>query len=266
MKKFIATVITAFVVLPSTSFAATPDGMGPWADYVVAFNQGMMKNGLNVPAARSNPTAALGVAENNTVDTNFVSLGFGGKLTLGFDNGFKSAVIVVEATNPNYPVESAKIDVSSDGVSWIEAGTVNQDGQVNVPASLGCARFVRLTDVNDPATYPDEIADGFDVDGVQVTGDTCTPPTACLIDCCSSIVANITGNGAGSINKITINNTQIKIINQTNILSVSNVVGNKTNTGKNKITKNNGGTNTVITGKAKSVVSVETSGGINIVN
>src|SRR5476651_390741 len=92
--------LTLFL-LATPALAAAPDGLGPWADKVISTHQGLMKNGQPVPAARSNPLAALGVAENDTVDSHFYSLGFGGKITLGFKNGIKNGVLVVESTNPN---------------------------------------------------------------------------------------------------------------------------------------------------------------------
>src|SRR5688572_1782667 len=103
----------------SSAFAAAPDGLGPWADTVISSSQGIMKNGAPVPAARSDNTAALGVAEENTVDTNFFSLGFGGNIILGFDNGISSGVFVVESTNPDYPLEQAAVEVSEDGITWM---------------------------------------------------------------------------------------------------------------------------------------------------
>lgn len=162
------------LLLATPVLAAAPDGFGPWADKVISAHQGLMKNGQPVPALRSNPLAALGVAENDTVDSHFYSLGFGGKITLGFKNGIKNGVMVVEATNPNYPLEKATVEVSPDKMHWFPAGTVIQDGQVNVPHRAGCVHYVRITDVSDPAIMPDAIADGYDVDGVKGTGGKCS--------------------------------------------------------------------------------------------
>src|SRR5581483_12293450 len=104
---FVSTALFFFV---TPSFAAAPDGLGPWADSVLSSHQGLMKNGLAVPAARSDPTAAVGIAENTPlVDTTFFSLGFGGNIVLGFDNGISSGAMMVEATiQPGYPDETAK--------------------------------------------------------------------------------------------------------------------------------------------------------------
>lgn len=161
-----------FFVSPAS--AAVPDGFGPWADKVISYQQGLTKNGQPVPPIRSNPASTLGVAENDTMDSHFYSLGFGGKITLGFKNGIKDGVVAVEATNPNYPQEKAKIEVSPDKKHWFTAGTVIQDGQVNIPRRAGCIHYVRITDVSDAAIMPDGIADGYDVDGVKGTGKKCS--------------------------------------------------------------------------------------------
>ena len=171
--------LITFLALSSVSliYAAAPDGSGPWADSVISTAQGLRKNGTAVPAPRSDPTSTLGVAENDTIDGHFFSLGFGGVITLHFDNGISSGVVVVEATNPSYPVERASVELSSDGTTWITAGSVNQDGSVPIPSGLTCANYARITDTSNPADFADATADGFDVDGVQAQGAPCSLPT-----------------------------------------------------------------------------------------
>jgi hypothetical protein len=232
------------LVSPASAFAAAPDGNGPWADSVLSTSQGLMKNGNPVPAPRSNPTSALGVAENDTTEGNFYSLGFGGSISLGFDNGISSGVIVVEATNPNYPTETAKVEVSENGTEWVMAGNVSMDGSVNKPESISCARYVRITDTSNPDNFSDETADGYDVDGVQATGDTCTPPTP-----------TPGGNGACNID-----------VNQSNTTVIGNNISANANTGGNKANKNNGGDTNTTTGNATANVNVTNSAGFNIAN
>src|SRR3954470_16320207 len=85
---------TALVALVFAAVAggAAPDGVaGPWADFVVAANQGKTADGGAVPAARSNPQNAVGPAEapagpDPAPANTFYSLGFGGSITLGFEN------------------------------------------------------------------------------------------------------------------------------------------------------------------------------------
>jgi hypothetical protein len=175
MKKLLILVsILALVTLlaPATLvFAATPDGAaGPWADSVVSYTQGLRKDGSPVLAARSNPNAALGVAENNTVEGNFFSLGFGGWIILGFDNwiinGTGNDIQIVEATNETYPAELIDVYVSQDGSSWVQiADNVNKDVSVDM-GSMTWARYVKIVDQTDPSVHSSN-ADAYDLDGVK---------------------------------------------------------------------------------------------------
>jgi hypothetical protein len=183
----------------------------------------------------------LGVAENDTVDSHFVSLGFGGGLTLGFDNGISSGAFVVEATNPNYPGEKTNVEISQDGSTWFAAGTLTQDGSVSLPKEITCGKYVRLTDVSNKGDFTDGTADGFDVDGVRAEGTSCTPPPTAGGNCDTSIT---------QINKT-----------KTNVSVFTSV-----NTGKNKAKKNTGGSTSITTGDAISTTFVSVSGGSNIVS
>ena len=176
IKKIISAVLTTFIMVTMINlpaFAAVPDGLGPWADSVVTTAQGLQKNGLPVQAIRSDPTSALGVAENDTVAGHFYSLGFGGTITVGFDNGISSGTFVVEATNHPYPSESATVEVSQDGVNYYLAGTVTEDGSVALPRQVACGKFVRITDTSNTENF-EPTADGYDVDGVQAQGLSCS--------------------------------------------------------------------------------------------
>ncbi len=168
-KKLLAPIISAacLVLFSSSVLAAAPDGIGPWADSVKSAAQGLRKDGSAVPAPRSDPLSTLGVAEDNTVDGSFYSLGFGGVIELGFDNGISTGVILVEATNAGYPEEKVKVEVSENGTNWVQAGEVTQDGQVAKPEGITCAKYVRITDISNKDNFSDGTADGYDVDGVK---------------------------------------------------------------------------------------------------
>lgn len=243
-KKIVAgtSIILSSLAFASPAFAAAPDGNGPWADSVSSFSQGLMKNGGAVPAVRSDPTAALGVAEGDTTEGHFVSLGFGGVLTLGFVNGISGGSLVVESTNAGYPIEKAKVELSADGSTWFNAGTLSQSGTVNQPQGLVCAKFARLTDVSNKDDFSDATADGYDVDGVKALGDPCTPPTPpCSGNCgCADIT-------------------------QVNSSTVITSVGSSANTGNNKGNKNTGGSVNITTGNASSSASVSVTGSTNTV-
>ncbi|HVZ12075.1 MAG TPA: hypothetical protein VG965_03515 [Patescibacteria group bacterium] len=177
MKKILGTVMGLVIVLTAfvaVAKAASPDGLGPWADSVVATTQGLRNDGSAVPAIRSDATSALGVAENDTVEGHFYSLGFGGTITLGFVNGISSGAFVVEATNNPYPNETALVEVSQDGTHWYTAGTVSQDGTVPLPSQVACGKYVRITDTSNKADFTNLVADGYDVDGVQAQGLSCS--------------------------------------------------------------------------------------------
>lgn len=162
----------------------------PWADYVVDFDQGVRKNGTPVLLERSDPTQALGVAQNNDT-VNFVSLGFttgiDGYIVLGYTNkilnGSGNDLKVVETSygNPSesqYP-EKAKVYVSQDGINWSYLGIAALDEEFDMDNGklasdettlfvLDWAKFVKLQDVSDKTSpnFPND-TDGFDVDGVQ---------------------------------------------------------------------------------------------------
>lgn len=252
MKRFCLSILFLLLVLvvPSSVSAAAPDGAGPWADTVVSSSQGLRKDGSAVLLVRSNPAAALGVAENDTVDGNFFSLGFGGSMTLGFDNGISGGTLVVEATNLGYPNEKAQVEVSPDGTTWTVAGTVTTDGEVALPQSVSCAKFVRVTDTSTPADFADDTADAYDVDGVKSTGNTCTVATPTPTPPC-------TGGGTGCCDtKVT----------QTNVTKSNTVIVANSNTGGNKVSGNTGGNSNITTKKAKTTVNVATTGGNNVAN
>jgi hypothetical protein len=182
MNRIIAVaVVAAALLVPTGASAAAPDGAGPWADTVVDFEQGLRKNGTPVLPERSNPTAALGEAERTNAVGTFFSLGFGGQITLGYDNnvcngsGADLDLELVETTNEPYADELVDVYVSKDGVTYTKvADDVNKDAMIGLPPSITVARYVRVVDVTNPANTPDTFADGYDVDGVRALNTNCT--------------------------------------------------------------------------------------------
>lgn len=195
----------------TTALAAAPDGSGPWADSVVSSSQGLMKNGSPVPGIRSDASQAVGVAEETIVDGTFFSLGFGGTITLQFNNPVMGGVVVVESTNPGYPSEEAQVEVSSDNATWTNLGSVTQTGELSQGESSVCVRYVRITDISSPDNFVDDTADGYDVDGVRITqGESCpevtVTPTPTGIITPTPTPGNNNNNGGGSSS--TVNNSQ----------------------------------------------------------
>ncbi len=187
LKKAIFPVLTV-MLFASSANAAAPDGSDPWADSVVLpSSQGLTNENQPVSVTRSDASQALGIAEDTDVDGTFYSLGFGGSITLRFDNGIANGVFVVESTRtepgyPFYPEETAQVEISEDGSpgSWYFAGNVSQDEAVSQPQEVSCAQYVRITDTSvlgNFADYPG--ADGYDVDGVEAQeGEPCDPPVS----------------------------------------------------------------------------------------
>lgn len=156
------------------------NGTQRWQD----FRQGLQKNGKPVPPSRSKPELALGMPQRNDT-VNFVSLGFGGSLTLRFANplvndGTSRADLRIWETSfgdanrawNKYP-EAARIEVSLDGKSWTQIGRTSDKDQA-YDLVLPRAQFVRLTDISDPRRFG-ATDDGFDLDAIEaLTG--CAQP------------------------------------------------------------------------------------------
>lgn len=149
------------------------------ASEVISYLPGARKNGTPITLARTNPANALGVPQGTDV-VNFVSLGFGGQLTLKFpyvifDNPTENDLQIVETTfgSPacaSYP-ETADIEGSLDGETWVYLGTICLDGYIDI-TSAGTIQYIRITD-RTPATSFNGSADGYDVDGVVVINKLC---------------------------------------------------------------------------------------------
>jgi hypothetical protein len=148
-----------------------------WATKNISDDQGLKKNGDPVDDGRSDPVNAL-VKDyaGGSAPTTFYSLGFGGKIVVGFDcrvlNLGGDDLKIWEATNGNYPLEKALVKVSQDGVDFTQIGTAKNLGSgPNRPSSLDAGplpwfKFVKLVDVSEKAPF-EPTADGFDVDGVK---------------------------------------------------------------------------------------------------
>lgn len=217
----LAAVVVASLWFAGSALAGVSDGLGPWADYVVAHNQGCayippdLTTCVPVRPDRSDPQAAVGPAEsplgpnNNPIPVgSFYSLGFTAPekgtafITLGFDNpvcngvGNDLAIQIYEITKEPYPPEKVNVFVSQDNVNYVFAGTVAKDGTVGIPAGLQFVNFVKLVDVSDKTLFigqtPD--VDGYDLDGVQSLqpATVCSPLTG-TIEICKSAANGMSG-------------------------------------------------------------------------
>jgi hypothetical protein len=151
----------------NVAFAATDN-----ASTNESFVQGLQKNGAAVDPLRSNPAEALGAT-----DGEFVSLGYGGELIVGFSQNMSGNLLlaVQEVTGGPYPLETADVYVSteSDGPWTLVGEATNEEGTEDGITSLAvasCYQYVRIIDTTDSALHNDT-SDGFDVDSLTAEYD-----------------------------------------------------------------------------------------------
>jgi len=151
-----------------------------YASSVEYFDQGLRKGGSAVDANRSDPLKALGVPEGN--DTlNFLSLGIGGTVILGFEESFTNDTATVWETTygspSNYP-ESAEFWIGAgntwDTAEWFFVTNMSnaEDGQLIPLGDIGgettLFQFVKLVDTTNISIH-NSSADGYDLDGLRVS-------------------------------------------------------------------------------------------------
>lgn len=157
-----------------------------YASAVVNYDQGLRKDGGPVREQRSTPGQALAL-ELGKNEFNFFSLGFDGWIIVEFDcpirNGEGNDVSVWEDTWGGYPLETADVSASQDGVDWTLLGTaVNTTGTPQSPnefdlVDLERAKYIKVTDTTNPDVHADN-ADGFDLNAVGSLQDCTREETA----------------------------------------------------------------------------------------
>ncbi|MEM7110347.1 MAG: DUF5689 domain-containing protein, partial [Bacteroidota bacterium] len=142
---------------------------------VIDFNQGKRRNNKPVVWWRSIPEKALGQPLENYY-FNFVSLGFGGDITLrlaprlydlkGDDfKVFESTFGPLDIPCSWYP-ERAEIYVSDDGTDFVSLGQTCLSGTFDLAsAGMTSIEYIRLVDVSNPSNFFRN-ADGYDLDGI----------------------------------------------------------------------------------------------------
>lgn len=156
---------------------------------VVSFDQGPLRDGRKeIADIRSDPRMALGQPQEN--DTyNFVSLGFGGQITLKlgarvYDDGTAAPEIMVVETSygragqmcyengfRQYP-EMALVEVSYNSQDWRSlpnsyCRTSFLDIGPAIEKGVPYVEYIRITD-NSNKEWFDNTADGFDLDGIII--------------------------------------------------------------------------------------------------
>ncbi len=143
-----------------------------YATEIMEYVEGTNSGGGAISADRTDSSQALDEPER-TDELVFVSLGYGGSLTVGFGgivpNGPGDDIEVVETSynNPgceSYP-EYADVYVSLDGVDWHMAGNVCKgDPFVDISDAGDFDHIMYVMVVNTDGTTTS--SDGFDVDGI----------------------------------------------------------------------------------------------------
>ena len=177
------------------------------ATEVINFTPGTTNDLLTpIDPARLNTANALGMPENSDVATsnyNFLSLGFGGAVTLKFaypiHNGDGDDLYVVETTFGNYSgncnryPEKIRAFGSQDGCNWIWLGDGCQNTFFDFK-TLGWIQYVKLQDISDIShPFGGGLADGYDLDGVVcLHGEELNPVPAALSNQFATAVEDFT--------------------------------------------------------------------------
>ncbi|RYF37884.1 MAG: T9SS type A sorting domain-containing protein [Chitinophagaceae bacterium] len=170
IKKRLLTSAAAVVLGVYAPNAVAQEGQGCYAQEVLAYSSGTLKNGGAISEDRMMADRALGVPQNDNT-MNFVSLGYGGSLTLGFGGAITDGpgkdIYVVETSFASNDclsdgIERAQVYLSQNGTDFVWAGELCRDGSVDIAAAgLDYAVAIRI-DNDASSTTPD----GYDVDGV----------------------------------------------------------------------------------------------------
>ena len=150
-----------------------PEPGNCYATEVLEYIEGTNSNGGAIALSRTDSSKATGAPQRVDQDV-FVTLGYGGSITLGFDGAVPNLegddIEIVETSfgNPScdaYP-EYAKIYVSQDGIDFVYASTVcRTNGFVDISDAPGNLEYIiAVKIVNDDLLSGSP--DGFDVDGV----------------------------------------------------------------------------------------------------
>ena len=197
MKAFAALIaaVSAVLVVPTGAIGASPDGAaGPWADGVVRFVQGPRVDGSPVTAGEQCAGGAWsggGGARQRRPDPggHVVSLGFGGSLTLSFENpicnraGADFSIDIREITREPYPAEAAAVYVSADGTRSCRRARCHGTRQWRSPPSSRSPGSSPSSTCRTPRVPARVDADGFDVDGLERSTCRAVSPQARRTSC-----------------------------------------------------------------------------------
>lgn len=168
----------------SARTSAPASGSSVYANVFTNFSQGLNANSSPVSLVNSNPSQALGAPQNSDIagSINFVSLGFGGSVTLEMERlifkrttGNEIQIVETSTGSPSCASspERAQIYGSLNGTTWVLLGSVCNDGLVSIPTSASllassgqyAIRYIKVTDISSLASFTGT-ANGYDLDGV----------------------------------------------------------------------------------------------------
>ena len=167
----LAIIASLFLLSATIAFAASDN-----ATTNESFTQGLQKNGNLVNILRSDPSEALGAT-----DGEFVSLGYGGEIVVGFAQNMSGnlSLAVKEFTASAYPLETADVYVSTDSAGpWTLVGEATNDEGVGDELTTfmvdQCYQYVQIVDTTDGDLH-NNTSDGFDVDSLTAEYDETCP-------------------------------------------------------------------------------------------
>ncbi|REE27245.1 T9SS type A sorting domain-containing protein [Winogradskyella pacifica] len=167
---------------------------------VIASTQGTQSNGDAVLASRSDVNAALNAPDKSNAANGFYTLGMKGSITLALGGAVyneRGTDIMIYETSfsgdncSGYDDEMALVELSQDGETWIEYGTVCRDGAIDLEGvALDYVTQIRITDI----TYG--AGDGYDLDGIEaVNGCEDIPLDVCYGSGAMNYIPGLDNNG-----------------------------------------------------------------------
>jgi len=167
-KLFNVAVISAAMLTSSLSIAQS---LPCYGSEILDYTVGTKKNSTTlVDLNRRDSSKALGQPQNDNTE-NFVSLGYGGSISIGFNgavlDGPGNDITIIETSYRSNDcnsdgIERANVEVTADGINWISVGQVCRNGAIDI-ADAGLEYAIAIKIINDESSTT---FDGYDVDGV----------------------------------------------------------------------------------------------------
>lgn len=173
-------------------FVACPECNGG-AFRLISYEPKLNKDGTAIESAFTQPNNAIGTPQDiDAIEpVNFVSLGFGGSITLRFAlpfaNGVGPDLSIFETSEATCEAEPEKADVfaSQNGIDYVYLGRVCQNGTVDL-GILTWASHIKIIDASDKNQFYNAKANGFDLDGIKCLNGVVLEPEPDDVTTCSA--------------------------------------------------------------------------------